>query len=700
MTPMHSRLRSLKFPRFYTLRYRLLALVLVPLLLLSGTVILLAANWSSDYTYEQLFAKVHADLQVSAESFGRIQDDARRELLSVATSAALANTLAAGSIPELMALLQQQREQRGFDFLRAWSSDGRQVLTPVGWRDAFFHPSPSTRKILSPGLDESAGVVGIEIYQSTDWPDIPGLDPSRVVLPLVRTARAVPTERVEEERAMVIRTLQRVQDEHGEQVALLEGGILLNRNFDFVDRIRDLVYGPGSLMPGSRGTVTLFVDDVRISTNVPSMDDTRALGTRVSREVFEAVLTRGEQWIDRAFVVNDWYISAYQPIVDVHGDRVGMLYAGYLEAPFRSELLTAITVLSVLVIAGSLLAGLAAIQGARSIFTPIENMSSVVRATAAGEHRRIGPVSPGSEIGELATQFDSMLDTLESNRRRIEQDAAMLEDKVQHRTAELEQQNRKLKDSIDLLQQTRRQLANAEKLAALGELTAGVAHEINNPIAVILGNMDVLVADLGDGCEDVQTEIDLIFEQVYRIRSITDRLLQYSRLDQSPAGVSDEPRFLSHQSRVVPVSLPSIMQESLTLLTHELDGRSICVTQDHRATLDAQINRQELQQVLINLLSNAIQALGEGGQIHIETCDVTDDSIRILVRDSGCGIDPADLPRVFDPFFTSGKASGTGLGLSVSYGIVRRFGGDIQVSSEPGSGSVFEMVLPAVAHTT
>ena len=116
MTPMHSRLRSLKFPRFYTLRYRLLALVLVPLLLLSGTVILLAANWSSDYTYEQLFAKVHADLQVSAESFGRIQDDARRELLSVATSAALANTLAAGSIPELMALLQQQREQRGFDF--------------------------------------------------------------------------------------------------------------------------------------------------------------------------------------------------------------------------------------------------------------------------------------------------------------------------------------------------------------------------------------------------------------------------------------------------------------------------------------------------------------------------------------------------------------------------------------------------------
>ena len=702
MTSIQSRLRFFKIPHFYTLRYRLLALVLVPLLILSGTVILLAAYWSSAYTYEQLFAKVHADLQVSAESFDRIQEDARQELSSVATSAALANTLATGSAPELTALLQQQRKLGGFDFLRAWSSDGRQVLTPEGWRDAKFHPSPSTQKILSShhSHDDPPGVVGIELYQSSDWLSIPGLEASRVVLPLIPTARAVPTERVEEERAMVIRTMQRVLDKRGELVALLEGGILLNRNFDFVDKIRDLVYGPGSLMPGSRGTVTLFVDDVRISTNVPSMDDTRALGTRVSREVLDAVLNRGEEWIDRAFVVNDWYISAYRPIIDVSGDRVGMLYAGYLEAPFRSELLTAITVLSVLVIAGSLLAGLAAIQGARSIFTPIETMTSVVRATAAGEHRRIGPVSLGSEIGELATQFDSMLDTLESNRRRIEHDAAMLEDKVQHRTAELEQQNQKLKDSIDLLQQTRRQLANSEKLAALGELTAGVAHEINNPTAVILGNMDVLVADLGNGCESVQTEIDLVFEQVYRIRSITDRLLQYSRSDQSPAGLSDEPRFLSDQSPLTPVSLPSIMQDSLTLLAHELDGRSVCVTQNHRATLAAKIDRQELQQVLINLLGNAIHAIGQGGHIHIDTCDVTHDSVRILVRDSGCGIDPADLPRVFDPFFTSGKASGTGLGLSVSYGIVRRFGGDIQVRSELGSGSVFDMILPGVADTT
>jgi len=126
----------------------------------------------------------------------------------------------------------------------------------------------------------------------------------------------------------------------------------LNRNYDFVDEIRDLVYGPGSLAEGSRGTVTVFLDDVRITTNVPGSESARALGTRVSVEVRNTVLEQGTTWIDRAFVVSDWYISAYQPIVDVNGDRVGMLYAGYLEAPFRSDLYRGIAATAAVVIAG------------------------------------------------------------------------------------------------------------------------------------------------------------------------------------------------------------------------------------------------------------------------------------------------------------------------------------------------------------
>ena len=588
------------------------------------------------------------------------------------------------------------------------------------WQVHQLRNSPLNDSVLSDSIDSQSaggGATGIEIYQADEWQRETGVNAQTVVLPLVETARAAPSKRINEDRAMIIRTLQPVFDNQGSRVALLEGGLLLNRNFEFVDEIRDLVYGPGSLAPGSRGTVTVFLEDVRITTNVPTSDESRALGTRVSAEVRDTVLTLGESWVDRAFVVNDWYISAYEPIIDVAGERVGMLYAGYLEAPFREELFTAITVLSALVLAGSLLAIFAAIAGARAIFTPIEIMTAVVRATAAGEHRRIGPIPTGNEIGELASQFDSMLDTLELHRDRIKKDTLLLEEKVQHRTAELEMQNQRLQDSIDLLHQTRRQLANAEKLAALGELTAGVAHEINNPTAVILGNMDVLIADLGTSRKGVQTEIDLIIEQVYRIRSITDRLLKYSRseihnqYEQSPGHNSDSESAFSQSislpglspmiSDISPASkeavpLQSVIADTLKLLTHEFDGRQIQVHQSHRGQLFASIDRQELQQVLVNLLSNAIQALDQGGRIDIETSDTANKSVSILIRDSGCGIDPLHVERVFDPFFTSGKVRGTGLGLSVSYGIVRRFAGDIRVHSTLGKGTEFEVLLPGV----
>ncbi len=713
--------------RFSNLRYRLLALVLVPLVLLTGTVILLASKWSTDFTYEQLFTKVNTDLRVAGESFQRILEDGQRDLIALAGSASLNLLLTQGSNAQLLNLLEAQRVQRGFDFLKLLSEDGKRVLVEAGWQTRELRSSPLTAQVMS-SADMVDGAAGIEIYAASEWQMEPGIDAELVVLPLVDTARAAPTTRRNEDRAMIIRTLQPVVNADQRRVALLEGGLLLNRNFEFVDEIRDLVYGPGSLAPGSRGTVTVFLEDVRITTNVPARDDSRALGTRVSAEVRDTVLNRGEDWIDRAFVVNDWYISAYEPILDVAGNRVGMLYAGYLEAPFRSALFQAIAVMTALVVAGSLLAAVAAILGARSIFTPIEAMTSVVRATAAGEHRRIGPIPTGSEIGELASQIDAMLDTLELHRERIEKDAAMLEDKVQHRTAELEKQNKRLHDSIDLLHQTRQQLATAEKLAALGELTAGVAHEINNPTAVILGNMDVLTADLGKDADTVQTEIDLIIEQVYRIRSITDRLLQYSRSEvKSSSAQPDSPlndsaispgqHDLSPQS-LEPVPLDAVVTDTLRLLLHELDGQNIVVEQRHHATRLANIGRQELQQVLVNLITNAIQAViqkrefsvapgahdnalvqTETDVIEIDTADDSDDGVVITVRDSGCGIDASHLPRVFDPFFTSGKVQGTGLGLSVSYGIVRRFGGDIQVTSTVGHGSTFEIRLPGSLDT-
>ena len=144
-----------------------------------------------------------------------------------------------------------------------------------------------------------------------------------------------------------------------------------------------------SLPKGSIGTVTVFLDDVRISTNVPLNKGERALGTRVSDEVRTKVLDNGTTWIDRAFVVNDWYVSSYEPIIDIDGNRVGMLYAGFLEKPFRDELWNALLALVLMFLALMLVSAWAAIRGARKIFKPIEKMSNVVHATKEGTATRV-----------------------------------------------------------------------------------------------------------------------------------------------------------------------------------------------------------------------------------------------------------------------------------------------------------------------
>jgi len=696
-----------------SLRHKLLALVLIPLLLLTGTVIYLTAQWSTSYTYKQLFAKVNTDLRVTHNVFTRIQLDRQMALTALADSAAFLTQLKQKNSAGILYLLNEQRSKGGFDFINLLNHDGSLRLQNEGWSEWDLSRSPLTESVLGiiPNSEQLNTVTGIEIYSKQAWEAEDKSLSEKVVFDLIDTPRAAPTEKTHEDRAMVIRVMQRVIDDAGGTLGVLEGGLLINRNYAFVDEIRDLVYGPGSLAEGSRGTVTVFLDDVRITTNVPSNDDTRALGTRVSVEVRNTVLDQGTPWIDRAFVVNDWYISAYEPIIDVYGNRVGMLYAGYLEAPFRKDLYWGIALIAAVVLAGSLFAAIIAIRGAKSIFKPVESIARVVRATAAGEHRRIGDLKVNDEIGELATQFDSMLDTLEEHSEQISANAHELEHKVQERTIELESKNSSLQESITMLHEAQQKLATAERLAAVGQLTAGVAHEINNPTAVILGNMDILIDEMGDQREGVQTEIDLIIEQVYRIRSITDRLLQYSRPTTTAplkeyellglSSLSSSSNF-SETSPVSPVQVDvkELIESSLVLVKHELAQKNVSLDCKLIDVPRIFIDKQELQQVIVNLMLNAIQAVPHNGTIQISTSTNSADEVCIEVQDNGVGIEAENIQRLFDPFFTFGKEGGTGLGLSVSYGIVQRYNGSISVVSTPDEGANFTIAFPVAVPIT
>lgn len=657
-----------------TLRYKLLLLVLLPVFFVLPVVLALTTHWGQRFGYDQLYRKVNTDLAVADHAFDTFKQSYLQELGKVAESYAFRTSFYEGDTSNLRHLLSHLKEQQNLAFIHITDRHGNWLYESA--KNKHSRPSPLTGKAIA-GLPSS----GVEVFSHSDLSNESPTLAQQVILHLVDTPYSRPIEKKVEDRGMVLRVIYPIHDLLVDDVvAVLDAGVLLNGNFHFVDTIRDLVYGEGSLMEGSIGTVTVFLDDVRISTNVPLSKGERALGTRVSQQVRDHVLERGANWIDRAFVVNDWYISAYEPILDVKGDRVGMLYAGFLEAPFKREMDQTIEVLLLIFGVIMVLSSIWAVMGAKSIFQPVEAMTRVVRDTQEGKSSRIGSVNSHDELGELARQFDSMLDLIQEREEEIRKAGEELERKVDERTCELQQKNDDLKQTIRLLKETREQLVMSKKLAALGELTAGIAHELNNPTAVILGNMEVLMDELGAALEPARFESELIIEQVYRIRSIINSLLQYSRSSEYVGALER-------------VDVNQLINDILVLVKHLVDKKGIKVKLELNTLRLITIHPQELQQVVVNLCVNAIQAMDVSGVLTLSTRDWDDRGVVIGVRDTGSGIAPQHMERLFDPFFSTKSNEGTGLGLSVSYGFVKRYGGHITVSSELGVGTLFEVWL-------
>jgi two-component system NtrC family sensor kinase len=187
---------------------------------------------------------------------------------------------------------------------------------------------------------------------------------------------------------------------------------------------------------------------------------------------------------------------------------------------------------------------------------------------------------------------------------------------------------------------------------------------------------------MGSSLEPVQDEIDLVVDQIYRIKDITNNLLQYARPD-AYAGYMTE------------IDVNDVIEETLKLVQHLRSSTNYKIDLAFKATLWVNINQQELQQVLVNLISNAIHALPEkGGLISIQTSDLQNKGVQIIIRDNGHGMDENMVSKVFNPFYTTrSQGEGTGLGLSISYGLVRRYGGNIEVTSTLKLGTEFIVSL-------
>jgi two-component system NtrC family sensor kinase len=623
-------------------------LVLLPLML-GGTML----RWSGKVD-DLLIVKVNGDLTIADQYLGRLTEISGERIDAVAQSVALLRAMPA---PE--ALLAKERARLGLDFL--YLTDGTDALGSENW--------PVVQAALS-GVGQSA----VDIMVAADLEARAKGLATRAKIPLVETRAAVPTERRVEDRGMIIHSASPVTLPDGGRAALV-GGILLNGNLNFIDTMNALVYRPQSLPEGSQGTATLFLEDVRISTNVRLFEGRRALGTRVSAAVRGLVLDEGRVWLDRAFVVDDWYISGYEPIIDSFGKRVGMLYVGFLEAPFRQAKWTTVLTVTLLFILITILSVPIFLRWVERIFLPLEKMTQTIAKVEAGDLlARNGPTTDRGEIAQVASHLDTLLDQLQERDKQLRSWAESLEAKVEERTKDLRAATRKL-------ERTTERLIMSEKLAAVGEITAGVAHEINNPIAVIQGNLDVARDLLGPEVDRVKTEFRLIDDQVYRIGAIVSKLLQFAK-----------PEEYSGADNVI--SIASAVRDCVVLTRHQLEAARIEIVTDFASEGTALISRTEMQQVLVNLILNAVHAMPRGGRLRIAVAEEKG-QVTLSVEDNGAGIAPATIKRIFDPFFTTKQAQGTGLGLSISQTLVSRAGGRITAASTLGKGSLFTIFLPS-----
>ncbi|MEO0752787.1 MAG: cache domain-containing protein [Pseudomonadota bacterium] len=649
-----------------SVRLRLLIIALLPLIVVLPLLFgMTMVRWIDRYN-DLLIAKVASDLRVAEQYFGRIEATQAAEMSALAQSVGFAKAENTGE-EALQAFLEREQDTLGLDFL-LWKSVSDLSL-PNAAREVVLAATPD------------APIAHLVVLNAQALTSISEDLATRAAVPLVPTEAARPIDRDVESRGMFILSAHRSPE--GDRA--LVGGKLLNKNLDVIDTMNGLIYRDEAGQISRTGTTTLFLDDVRVSTNVRMFEGARALGTRVSEVVWRQVMETGRTWLDRAFVVNDWYISGYVPLTDISGNRIGMLYTGFLEAPFVAQRNATIVVLIVAFLAVIALSVPLFLWLARGIFSPLERMTATMaRAEAGALDARIGAVAEKNEIGAVARHLDRLLDQVEERDASLRDYADNLNDLVEQRTQQLKEANMQLEATFA-------KLVMSEKLAAVGEITAGVAHEINNPVAVIQGNLEIIRRDLPpDQAAEMKTEFDLIDAQTHRINVIVGKLLNFTRPDE----ISDLTATLEAGKAV---------EDALVLVAPDLRKHKIETKLDLTPTPAIRVVETELQQVIVNLSINAAQAMEIGGTLTIRTREAERDGeqgTEILVEDTGPGIPEDKIDSVFDPFMTSKLGTGSGLGLSISQSLVTRVGGLISVTNCKGEGAVFSVWFPAADNSS
>jgi two-component system, NtrC family, sensor kinase len=470
-----------------------------------------------------------------------------------------------------------------------------------------------------------------------------------------------------ETRALVLTYAAPVLDSQGKIAGAAITGRVINKDLSIVQDIRDLL----------EDQATVFFGQVRIATTRRSERFTvgTVRGDRRGGDVVDSGVYN-EREIPRR-VEGEEVMGVFDPVKDFDGVVLGSLYIGRplslvnaisaAQEDIENGILNKTRYYIIgLAIASVVIGFVIASIFSKRITQQIDQLRKGAETISDGNLDYRLEINSGDEIETLAAQFNSM--------------AARLHDSYQTLENKVEERTRELKESQNTMIQQ-------EKMVGIGQLAAGIAHELNTPLGTIIGYAQMLKEDLASqpSVNGSLGDVDEIIEQAGRCRDLVKNLLNFSR------------RSTTEKSQA---NINGIVRKILSLVEHDFEMKRVHV----QVTLDpklpeAKVNENEIAQVVLNLANNAVDSMPDGGDLHIRTFyDKPSDRVAIEVHDTGFGISESDRRRVFEPFFTTKEVGkGTGLGLSICYKIVENHMGTMEFNSVVGSGTTFTVYLPVNA---
>ena len=546
--------------------------------------------------------------------------------------------------------LNELRRKCGYDFLHIL--DGRGIIQATAHGDN-KGTQASNSAVITRVLLERKPSAGLSILPLQDLTVKNDELATRTRIRVLPTPHAKPGGPQEITEAMVLEAAAPIIDHNHQVTGVVRVGTVINQNFDFVDFVRENIFTVATYARKNLGTVTIFQGDVRITTNVIGPDGQRAIGTRVSSEVYDHVLGEGKTWTGPAFVVDSWYISAYEPLRNIEGKIVGMLYVGVLKKRYDDMRRQAMTLFIVVAVFAFIGAVFLSFWLAARLARPLTQLTAGAAEVTRGNLDYQLPHPPGAErdeINRLTSAFNQMVSSLKERDQQLQNSR----DDLQHTAVELQQWVKNYLEALEF-----------------------ITHELKNQIAAMKINL-LAVRDgyIGKISEDQREALDDVGQATNRAEEMILNYLNLSRIEKGEL-----------QVRARPVHIESdVIRPVLSNFRGRLEDRAIRVQVEIQGDLFVQADPSLLQIVYENLLGNAAKYGREGGVVRLLGRRGNGEA-ELHVWNDGPGVPPDQIDKLFKKFSRlqlpaeAQQEAGTGLGLFITREIIRRHGGDIHAES-------------------